>query len=96
MALLGECGPIQMTDFWKLAVDKTLLKHPIGVNNLLRRLQDKNLVIKQKLGKRVVLLNPDLKIESEGNIVINNKIFKLEGKKSEGIIPDHSKELELA
>lgn len=96
LSLLGECGPIQMTDFWQLVVDKEVLKHPIGVNNVLRRLQDKKLVIKQKSGKKVVLLNPDLNIQSDGDIVINLKLIKLETKKTTGAISNNREKVEFA
>ena len=95
LSLLGEYGPIQMSVFWQLVVDKKMLKNPIGVNNVLRRLIDKKLVIKQDNYKKTILLNPELNIQSEGDILINIKAFKLEGKKTGGNIPAHSKEVEL-
>lgn len=96
LALLGECGPILMTDFWKLVVAKGVLKNPIGVNNILLRLHDKKLVVKQNSSKKTVEINPELNIHAEGDIVINLKLYKLEAKKAPGNISINSKETELA
>lgn len=96
LTLLGAIGPIQISDFWKIAVDKKLQKNPIGVNNVLRGLLDKKLAIKQINPKKLILLNPELEIQTEGNIVINIKLYKLEGKKTTGNIPSNIKKVEFA
>lgn len=96
LSFLGECGQLRVTEFCKLAVEKGIQNHPIAVNNVLTKLKDKNLVIKQKSGKKIIFLNPALNIQSEGNIVINIKLVKLEGKKTSGNISDNSKKVEFA
>ncbi len=96
LSLLGEAGMIPLGEFCKLVVDKKVLKNPIGVNNVLKRLIDKKLVVKERREMQMVFLNPELKIQIDGNIVINIKLFKVEGKKTTGNIQTNRREVELA
>lgn len=96
LSLLGELGSIRLTEFGKRASEKGFLGNPIAVNNCLSKIEKSNLFIKKGTGKKIIFLNPDLNIKSEGNIILELKLFKLEANSSTGNIQNNRKEAEFA
>lgn len=96
LTFLGVCGKIRLTEYCILAVEKGYMGHTVAVNNVLTKLHDKKLLVKEGGGKKIIFIAPSLKIQAEGNILINIKLVKLEGKEVAGNIQAHSREAELA
>lgn len=96
LAYLGELGKIRLTEFNIEAAKKGILSNHAAVNNCLNKLDGKNLFIKQGAGKKIIFLNPELQIQSEGNIIVNLKFIKTETIISTGNIQQDSKTLEPA
>ena len=95
LALIGETGKIRLTEFCELAVKRNILGSPQAVSVCLSNKMS-NLIVKEGTGKKMISLSPVLKIVSEGNIVINLRLVKLETAKSRGNIQNHSAKVELA
>lgn len=95
LALLGELGKIRLTEFNKKAAEKGFLGSQIAVASCLSKLEGRHLFIKAGTGKKIIFLNPDLKIKSEGNIILELKIYKLEANPTAGSIQNNSKKAEL-
>lgn len=95
LALLGELGNIRLTDFCKKAADKSILGSPIAVSSCLSKIEKSKLFLKTGMGKKLIFLNPDLQIKSEGNIILEIKLFKVETNTTAGSIQNHSKKTEL-
>lgn len=89
LALLGELGKIRLTEFCKIAENRGILSNSIGVNNCLGKIEDKKLHVKEGLGKKMLFLNPVLNIQSEGNIVLNLIIVKLEAETTTGSVQNN-------
>lgn len=85
LSLLGTIsGQIRSVDFCKFVVEKGYLGTTISVNNCLSGIEKSKLFLKKGSGKKLIYLNPDLKIISEGTVVLNYVIFKRgESKKAE-------------
>lgn len=96
LALLGEVGQVRLTDFGVMAVEKGILGNPATVHNCMSKIEKSGLFIKKGTGKIIIYLNPDLQIKSEGNILLELKIFKLEAKPTKSNIQENSKTLEPA
>jgi hypothetical protein len=77
LAVLGEVGKISLTRFGELLVERKLYGNPISANNCLYKI-DKRLFVKEVGSKKSIFLNPALNIKSEGNILINVKLIKVE------------------
>ncbi len=89
LALLGEVGEIRLSEFNKIAAKKGILGSPIAVSSCLSKIERSGLFVKKNNGKKVIFLNPELHIQTEGNIIIDLKLIKLEQANSTG--PDLQK-----
>lgn len=78
LALLGELGEIRLSEFNKIAAKKGILGSPIAVSSCLSKIERSGLFVKKNNGKKVIFLNPELNIQTEGNIIIDLKLIKLE------------------
>lgn len=97
LALLGEIGSIRLTEFAKRAVEKEFLGNSVSVTNCLSKIRRSNLFIEKGVGKKVIFLNPDLNIKSEGTLVIELKLIKLdEANVAAGNLQNNRKEAQPA
>lgn len=78
LALLGEVGQIRLSEFGKIAAAKGILGSSIAVTSCLSKIERSGLFLKKNNGKKIIFLNPELKIQSEGNIIIDLKLIKVE------------------
>jgi hypothetical protein len=78
LALLGCRGRIRLNEFCTLAADSKLLGTPTAVNNCLARVEKSKLFLKEGAGKKFIFLNPELKIQTSGNILLNFKFVSVE------------------
>lgn len=96
LAFLGSLGSIRLTEFTRRAAEEGILSSNISVNNCLSKIEKSNLFIKKGAGKKIIFLNPILEIKSEGNILIELKLIKVETNTSESNIQKDSKKTEFA
>lgn len=99
LALMGEVGKIKMQDFGRLATKRSIVGSAAVGLNALMKLERSDLFIKEGHGKKIVYLNPKLNVFSEGSIVINLRLIKLDERKTNSSnqnIPKNSAEVEPA
>lgn len=84
LSLLGCCGEIRLIEFCKMAHEYGIFGNPTAVNNCLSRIEQSKLFIKKGAGKKVIFLNPELDIQTKGNILLNYKIVRLETNQLQG------------
>lgn len=94
LALLGELGKIRLTEFALKVVEREILGNPATVSNCLAKIE-KSLFCRTNGGKKFIYLNPALQIVSEGNVLIELKLYKIETNKSTGTVQKNSPALEL-
>lgn len=76
LTLLGIEGESELAEFCTMAVDKGVFKTPQTVRNFLTKAEKSlGLVVKTGTSRKKILLNPDLKIQTAGNILLNYKIL---------------------
>lgn len=57
---------------------KVIFKTPQTVRNCLAKMKNYNIISKEGLGhNKTVEINPDLKIQIEGNILLNSKVYHI-------------------
>lgn len=78
LALLGCKGEMRLVEFCRLASDLGFLGNPTAVNNCLARVEKSKLFIKKGAGKKMIFLNPDLNMQTKGNLLLNYKIVRIE------------------
>jgi len=76
LTLLGVFVESELAEFCNLAVEEKIFKTAQTVRNFLTKAERKmNLIYKDGTNKKKIGLNDDLKIQTQGNIVLDFKIF---------------------
>ena len=75
LTLLGEKGKVELTGFCEVLAKMKVFKTAQSSRNALTRLQDKSLVVKEGRSGKKVYVHPDIKIQGEGNIMVDIKCF---------------------
>lgn len=84
LTLLSFNQPIELTSFCYDASSEEswIFKSPQTVRNCINKAEKKNLVIKDPNNKKMVLLNPELKIQTVGTILLDYKFLGHDPKES--------------
>ena len=82
LTLLSFDQPIELTHFCYDASsdEEWIFKSPQTVRNCINKAEKNNLVVKDADNKKVIMLNPNLKIQTEGTILLDYKILGNESK----------------
>jgi hypothetical protein len=76
LTLLTIIGPIELSSFCFEASDEHMIfKSEQTVRNCINKCEKQSLIIKDSKNKKVIMINPDLKIQSEGSILLDYKFF---------------------
>ena len=79
LVMLGLLGESDLSEFCTLIASKKIFRSTQTVRNCLVRMENYNLVIKEGLSKKKhIKLNPNLKVQTTGNIVLIYKIAYIE------------------
>lgn len=84
LALLGEK---ELTKFCEAATKNNIFSSSQSVRNAITKAEKKNLIVKKGKNKKTITLNPDLKIQISGNILLDYKIIYVEPKEAERSLP---------
>lgn len=75
LTLLGAYGKYGLSDFCEVAVSEKIFKTPQTVRNFFTKAAGLGLVEKAGTSKKQISLNEKLQIQTQGNIVLDYKIF---------------------
>ena len=75
LTLLGAYGECELSEFCNSTVDEGIFKTSQTVRNFLTKAERTQLVNKNGSSRKKILLNPSLKIQTLGNIVLDYKLF---------------------
>jgi len=83
LTLLSFNQPIELSNFCSDASveDDSIFKSPQSVRNSLNKSEKHNLITRSSKNKKIIKLNPILKIQVEGSILLDYKFFAHESKK---------------
>jgi hypothetical protein len=84
LTLLSFNQPIELTHFCydASAEEEWIFKTPQTVRNCINKAEKNNLVIKDGSNKKLIMLNPDLKIQTQGTILLDFKFLGHESQES--------------
>jgi hypothetical protein len=82
LTLLSFNQPIELTHFCYDASseEEPIFKSPQTVRNCINKAEKNNLVLKDDENKKVIFLNPSLKIQTEGTILLDYKFLGYDSK----------------
>jgi len=77
LTLLSFNQPIELTNFCldASAEEEWIFKSPQTVRNCINKAEKNGLVIKDPTNKKLIKLNPELKIQTQGNILLDYKFL---------------------
>lgn len=76
LTLLSKSGKINLTDFcYDASEEHKIFKSQQTVRNCINKCEKNNLVIKDKKNKKIISLNKDLKVLTEGSVLLDYKFF---------------------
>jgi len=79
LSYLGVWGEMNISDFCQQVADEGVYGNPQTVRNFLLKCIKLGLVLRKGKGFKIVVLSDSIDVLSEGNIVINMKIYHAEG-----------------
>jgi hypothetical protein len=77
LTFLALEGEQELTSFCSKVHDKKIFSSPQSARNSITKAEKKSLIIKEGKNKKKIVLNPDMKIQSSGNILLNIKILSV-------------------
>lgn len=82
LTLLALNQPIELSNFCSdaSAEDDSIFKSPQSVRNSLNKSEKYKLIIKDPKNKKMILLNPNLKIQIKGSVLLDYKFFANDSK----------------
>lgn len=90
LILLVKWGPMELVGFCMNAAKQLypdtapedLSVRSQNVRNRIVKLEKRNIVTKSKTGRKIISLNPDINIQSEGNILLDYNYLAVESSKA--------------
>ena len=80
LTFLALSGEKELTDFCETATKNKIFGSSQSVRNAITKAEKKGLIIKNGKSKKTIILNPDMKIQISGNILLDYKIVHVESK----------------
>ena len=75
LTLLGTLGSAELLPFCELLTGSGIFQSIQSSRNAITRLQDKGLIIKEGKNKKLLKINPELKIQNKGNVLVDIKCY---------------------
>jgi len=90
LTLLVMWGPIDLGGFcasaakimYKESLPEELSTRAQNIRNRIVKLEKRKIIVKSKTGRKIIALNPDIDIQSEGNILLDYNYLALETSKA--------------
>lgn len=76
LALLSQIGPIELTGFcYEASEEHGIFKSEQTVRNCINKCEKHSLITKDSTNKKLILLNPNMKIQTKGDILLDYKFL---------------------
>lgn len=80
LALEGEQ---ELTNFCNKVFSRKIFSSPQSARNSITKAEKKKLIVKEGKNKKKIFINPDMKVISSGNILLNFKVLSLAPQESQ-------------
>lgn len=78
LTFLAQEGDQELTSFCNKAFDKKIFSSIQSVRNCLTKAEKKDLIKKEGKNKKKIYINPSIKIQAEGNILLDYKFLSVD------------------
>ena len=75
LTLLGINGEYDLTEFCDIASNEKIFKTTQTVRNCLVKMEKSGFIKKEGRNKKKIMINPDLKLQTQGNILLDYKFM---------------------
>jgi hypothetical protein len=75
LTLLGALGDSDLTEFCDIAQTHSIFKSTQTVRNCIVKMEKQGIITKVGKSKKRIALSPDLKIQANGDVLLNYKFF---------------------
>lgn len=82
LTLLASMGDVELTSFCTKAYEMKVFSSTQSVRNCLAKMEKKKLIKKEGKNKKKIYINPELKVHSKGNILLDYKFLSVETQES--------------
>ena len=82
LTFLSLNGEQELMSFCNMVFEKNIFSSSQSARNCLAKCEKKGLIIKEGKNKKKIFINPDIKLVSSGNILLNLKILSLASQES--------------
>jgi len=82
LTLLALSGERELTEFCEAAAKKEIFGSSQSVRNALTKAEKRSLIIKEGKSKKKIKINPTLRLQTDGNILLDYKIVRIESKEA--------------
>jgi hypothetical protein len=83
LAELAINNKIKLSKFCKVVTDKKIFKSEQSARNAINKAEKKNLLVKDGLDKKVIYINKDMNVQSEGIVLLDIKILGSESQETQ-------------
>lgn len=83
LAYLGMWGEMNISDFCDQIVEEEIFGNPQTVRNFILQSVRSGYVVRKGKGKKLIELSESVDLSSEGNILLNLKVYYVESQESE-------------
>lgn len=83
LTTLAVTGETELTEFCLLITEKRIFKSTQSVRNCLVKLEKNDLISKEGKNKKKIRLNTAMKIQTDGNILVNYKFIHVGSKETQ-------------
>ena len=82
LTFLALSGEKELTEFCDAATKNMIFGSSQSVRNAVTKAEKKHLLVKNGKNRKTIKLNPDLKIQISGNILLDYKVLHVESKEN--------------
>lgn len=86
LTFLALSGEKELTEFCEAATKNKIFGSSQSVRNAVTKAEKKQLLVKNGKNRKTIKLNPDLKIQISGNILLDYKVLHVEPKENNNTI----------
>lgn len=78
LSLLALYGNYELTTFCTEAIKQNVSGSTQSIRNALAKIEKKGLLVKSGKGKKRILINPNMNIQTSGNILLDYKVIRID------------------
>lgn len=86
LTFLALSGEKELTEFCEAATKNKIFGSSQSVRNAVTKAEKKQLLVKNGKNRKTIKLNPDLKIQISGNILLDYKVLHVEPKENSSTV----------